>query len=291
MHDFCVPKSGIRRRGHWRPYDDGRVAPGWIGKETTRLSSKEFRESDDAWSVLLTGCYFNSDVLRSAEPVCLFKKDEGLLIAMKVRSPGGPIPGASVKVGRKPPGGNALIIQYGLNLNQQPGHQRLARIEDLLPLEDDDWYDLYIPYDLKNLTSEDSCGDQSDGIPGHLFVWMSNMLSNDQGDGMVRDAVILDQMCVDGKLVSVDQSGPTSAYRIWPNPGHGTVQVDLPAPALPGTSIKLVTLTGQTVKTQEVITGSTTQSVMVDDISSGMYFVVIERNGMTQAVFRWVCQK
>lgn len=268
----------------------GGEASGWIGEGLHPTMLEGVPESDDAWSILLTGCYFNSDILTSADPVCLSKTDTGTII-IRLRTPGDPIPGASVKVGRKPPCCSRMIIGYGLNLNQKAGHQRLAMIEDLLPLEDDDWYDVYIPYDLKNLESEDSCGDMSGGLPGRLGIWMNNMLSSDQGDGKVRDAVIIDQICLDGDLVSVDHSGPTRAYRIWPNPGRETIRVKLPDPALPGTRLRLVNLTGQTVADQVATVGQAEQNMNTNSVSPGMYFLVIERNGVAQAILRWVSQE
>ena len=267
----------------------GGEAPGWIGEGDHPTVLEGVPEAEDAWSILLTGCYFNSDLLISADPICLSKTDTGT-ITIRLRTPGDPIPGASVKVGRKPPGGNNIIIGYGLNLNQQAGHQRLAIIEDLLPLEDDDWYDLYIPFDLKNLESEDSCGDLSCGLPGHLGIWMSNMLSSDQGDGNVRDGLIMDKICMNGITVSTFDLNKYTGLRLYPNPTPGSFTLELPHHATPGTTFRIIGLTGQVLMEQRATAGVTEQIINTENLPAGFYFIQVWNQGSIAGVVKFVRQ-
>lgn len=259
----------------------GGEAPGWLGEGDHPMVLEGVEGSEDAWSVLLTGCYFRSDVLRSAEPVCL-KRDEGIL-QVRLRTPGDPIPGVSVKVGRKPPGGMTLAIQ---SENQKAQAKRLAIIEDLLPLEDDDWYVLYIPIDPDNLEPEDSCGDNSEGVPIQLLLSISNMLSNDQGDGNVRDAVIIDHICLDGTIVSMQPIAPKADIRLYPNPAGREVTLQLPWEPSGPTEVVITDVTGSSKMRLPLQKGLSTHILPVDRLSPGMYFVQVVERGVSIAVSR-----
>ncbi len=261
--------------------------PGWVAEADFPRVIEGAPESDDGWSVLLTGCFFDADVLRTEMPRCLARDDSKNTAEIRLRTPGDPVPGAMVKVGRKPPGGNLSMHIIEANLQAQ---RYSVSLQGLLPLEEDDWYDLTIPFTTGSGPSQDSCGDGQAGVPVHLAVWVDNLLSNDQGDGMVRHAILIDRICVGGTLLSVDPAGPGGGYRVWPNPGRETIRVALPEPALPGTHLRLVTLTGLTVEDQVAALGQTEQDMTTAGLSPGMYFLVIERNGMTRAILRWVCQ-
>ncbi|MEZ5032587.1 MAG: T9SS type A sorting domain-containing protein [Saprospiraceae bacterium] len=265
--------------------DDG-VCPGWVAGADFPRIMEGAPESGDGWSVLLTGCFFNSDVLQSAQPICIAKQP--VTASARLRTPTDPIPGADIKVGRKPPGGNLTIHVIEANLQAQ---RYRVTLTDLLPLEDDDWYEVTIPMDLTNWVTEDSCGDNEAGVSVHLAIEVDNLLSNNQGEGIVREAVLIDHLCLDGELVAIDPVPPSGVYRVWPNPGREIIRVELPDAALSGTRMRLVNLTGQTVSVRDAAIGLTEQTVDTAGLPPGMYYLVIERNGMTRAILRWVCQE
>jgi hypothetical protein len=275
----------------------GGEAPGWLGEGEYPTVLEGVDGSDDAWSVMVTGCYFSSDRLFSKMPSCAGKNEAGTL-TLRMRSPGDPIPGADIKVGRKPPGGTKLTIALDDGAPKDPckGPQKeqdcyyLAEIMDFLPVEDDDWYDVYIPYDLSKWVPTDSCGDGDAGVPVRLNIRLSNMLSNDQGDGKVRDAVIIDQVCMDGKLVNIQQPVPLSGMRLFPNPNAGSFTLELPQPATPGMSIRITGLTGQVLLHQAAEAGRQVHTIDLSAHSSGMYFVQVWSEGRIVRVARFVKQ-
>jgi len=271
----------------------GGECPGWVALHDVPVVMEGVDGSTDGWSVLLTGCYFNSDILQSAEPVCIFKKDEGLLIAMRIWGD----PHIDSKDDKKWDFSRLTLALLGKDAAEPPcdkyalEDRRTVILHDLLPFEEDAWYELTVPFDLSNWDAQDSCGDDHAGVPLHLAMWVDNLLSSDQGDGNIREAILVDEICMDGELVALDPTGSAGSYRLWPNPGRESIRVELPEPALPGTRLRMVNLTGQTVADQVAAIGQSGQDMTTSGLSPGMYFLVIERNGMTRAILRWVCQE
>lgn len=273
----------------------GGVVSGWVGEGEFPTVLEGVEGSDDAWSILLTGCYFNSDVLRSSEPICLSKTDTGTL-SIRLRTPGDPVPGIPVLIGKPPPPRNLIIGLVNPQAAQPPfglyppEGKYLIVLRGFLALEDDDWYELSVPFDLSDWVSLDSCGEDPSGYPLHIVIGVSNLLSNDQGDGNIREAILIDQICMDGEPVSLDPAGSSGSYRVWPNPGRESIRLLLPEPALPGTRLRLVNLTGQPLVDGEAKVGQSEQTLDTSGLPPGMYFIVVERNGMARAILRWVCQ-
>ncbi|WP_373495245.1 T9SS type A sorting domain-containing protein [Aquiflexum sp.] len=266
---------------------------GWVGEGPSLAVLEGVEGSDDAWSVLLTGCYFTSDRLAAIKPVCTSREDKGTLV-LRIRSS---TPNACCASCRPPlPSkiGNKLIITIddGQNVGckAQKGCLCIAEIEDLFPIEDDDWYDVYIPYDLSEWEPTDSCGDESLGSPARLNIWMSNMLSSDQGDGNVRDAVIIDHICMGGTLVGTDNPPSSLGYRLFPNPTLDAFRIELPYPAMPNTSMHVIGLTGQILLNQLIPEGILDHVVNAGSLAPGMYFVEVIQNGKRAAVFKVVKQ-
>lgn len=277
------------------PLDMGGICPGWVALHDVPVVMEGAEGSEDGWSVLLTGCYFNSDVLMTNMPVCM--DEAGPRTArITLRTPGDPIPGGTIKVGRKPPGARPSIALVNPQAAMPPfdKYSKEGRIQytlhDLLPFEEDAWYELTVPFDLSNWDAQDSCGDDHAGVPLHLAIWVDNLLSSDQGDGQIREAILVDEICMDGELVALDPAGSAGSYRVWPNPGRESIRVALPEPALPGTRLRLVNLTGQPLVDGEAKVGQSEQTLDTSGLPPGMYFIVVERNGMARAILRWVCQ-
>lgn len=274
----------------------GGEATGWVGEGLYPTVLEGVPESEDAWSILLTGCYFNSDVLSSANPVCLSKTDTGT-ITLRLRTPGEPIPGADVKVGRMPPGGNSISIVLFNDQKAPPpfpcestkeGCNTIAVLYDLAPLDSTDWYEVHIPYDLSRWEWVDSCGGLSSGTPVYLSVRMSNMLSNDQGDGVVRDGMILDQICMNGTLVNTSNPIAKGGLQIRPNPTSGMMNVFLPDTAIPGDNLRVLNLTGQVMLQQPLNVGAVIQEVDLARLPSGLYFLEVVHQGKRQPTLKIV---
>jgi hypothetical protein len=274
-------------------------APGWVAATDNPVLLEGPADSQDGWTMLLTGCYFNSDVLSTSVPVCLSKTDSGIL-SLRLRTPGDPIPGVDVKLGRKPPGGNRIIIQLFNDkaapppdpcAGQKGGCNIIGVLEDLIPLDSTDWWDVFIPYDMNKMVWTDSCGDQSDGIPVYLSIKMANMLSADQGDGNVRDAVLIDNICLEGTLVQTEQFPSAKGITIKPNPTTGYISIELSEEANANTTFRVMGLTGQTFLNTPAQVGSKMQSLQTALLPSGLYFLQVIIDGQVRQVVKMVKQE
>jgi hypothetical protein len=274
----------------------GGEAPGWTAAAGDPKLLEGVPGSEDGWAMCLTGCYFSSDVLSSAESFCVAKGDTGTLtLRLRSPTPGDPIPGCDVVVGRKPPGSSSTIALYtGTNAPfpncPDASCYTLATIEDLLPLDDGDWYNVSIPYKLSDWMALDSCGDGAGGIPVRLAVYVSNYLSEDQGPGPVRDGVAIDQICMDGLLVGLKGTLPAAPLRLYPNPSPGQFTLELPEPATPGTTLRIISLTGQVLMERRAEPGSKLHPLDLSALPGGMYFVQVWKEGLIEGVAKLVKQ-
>ncbi len=275
------------------------VAPGWTKKENAgppyEVHLLEYGNSQDGWVMGITGSYTGAGVLSTEAPLCVSKSDTGTL-TMTLRTPGDPIPGAMIKVGRKPPGGGNNIILYTGNTMPWPNCQdascySLAVLEDLLPFDDDDWYELRIPYNLSDWQALDSCGDFSGSIPARMAVYVGNYLSEEQQSaGPIREGVVIDNICFQGMTVSTKEQALSGTLRLFPNPTTGHFILELPAPGAPGTTIRITDPTGRLALEATAEVGSEQQQVRAGALPAGMYFVQVLQSGRVVGVSRFVKQ-
>ncbi|MEQ1745374.1 MAG: T9SS type A sorting domain-containing protein [Saprospiraceae bacterium] len=267
---------------------NGGTSEGW-----TSLSGEPFvlegqpAGTLDGWSVFLSGNLDTADVLSSASAVCIGKETG----TVSLRLAGDPIPGRDIKVGRVPPNGIIYVDYYSGN-NFTPHNctscYRLAAL-DILPLDTGEWVQIEIPFNLSDWTAFDSCGDGSAGIPLRIAVHVSSPIGDEQGE-QARYIAELDNLCVDGSLVSVKNPAAPLPLRLYPNPTSGTFTLELPAPALPGTHFRITDLTGRLVLEQAATDGSDRQLVGTGDLPAGLYFVQAASQGQVIGVARFVKQ-
>ncbi len=255
-------------------------APGWTAAEghPTLLEGQPIG-NQDGWTMHLTGNYEVSDILISEEVYCLSKSDNGVLTFRFITDP---IPGADIKVGRKPPGGNITVDLVQADQAQPPypcetqkeGCNRIAELEDILPVEPGDWQDIQVPYDLSDWAATDSCGDGNGGIPVRLAVYVWNYLSADQCACPTSHSMQLDNICFDAALVSTDQPpGIDHALVIYPNPTSGLLQVVLPTALQEETQLEVYDLTGRNLIHHVVPFGEKATQLDLTSLPIGLYFL------------------
>ncbi len=271
-------------------------APGWRIVEHSgdphELYLLEYGSSQDGWVMVPTGTYTGAGILGTVEPLCLARNDTGT-VTLRLRTPGDPIPGVSVKMGRKPPGGAATIVLYTGNNSVWPNCQgggcyTLANLEDLFPFDDDSWYDLQIPYDLRRWAASDSCAGGR-GVPARLAVYMSYPLSMDQG---LTDlpGFLIDDICLRGQVVGVREAPLPKPLRLYPNPTAGSVTVEWPAPSTGPALLRITSPTGQVLQQQPAEAGTRWHELDLRALPAGLYFVEVWSEGRIAGIGRIVRQ-
>ncbi len=77
---------------------------------------------------------------------------------------------------------------------------------------------------------------------------------------------------------------------IFPNPSTGAFTAELPAPASSGMFLQITDPAGRIVKVQQIITDSVQQTVQVDQLPAGLYFLQLVSEGKILATQKFVKQ-
>lgn len=83
---------------------------------------------------------------------------------------------------------------------------------------------------------------------------------------------------------------PLQSFGLYPNPASGSLTLQLPSPANPGTAFRIIGLTGQVLLEKQAETGSMMQNLDVSKLPAGLYFVQAVTAGRVVGVGRFVKQ-
>lgn len=271
----------------------GGNAPGWEALAGNPVLYED-ASSPDGWAMVLTGNYDTSDVLSTAMPFCISKNDTGTLEIL-LRAPSDPIPGIPDTGRRRPPSGSGKIMLFtGANLPypncQGASCYELADLADLLPFEDDGWYQLSIPYNLRDWSPLDSCGDKAAGVPARLAMFVYNYLSPAQSDGPVNHAMIIDDLCLGAMSVGTQNPEYGQAIRLYPNPTTGVITLELNISATPGMRNVITDLAGRIIQENLAEPGANEQKMDTGNLPSGLYFIQVISDGHVLAIEKFVKQ-
>jgi hypothetical protein len=245
-------------------------------------------ETLDAWALYITGNLDSSDVVSSAMPICV--EGSGMV---SLRVAGDPIPGMDVKIGRTPPGSTMFVVLYQgntLDIHNCENCYKLVSVDGLLPLDSGEWVQIEAPFNLNNWATMDHCGDGEAGVPVRIAVYITSPFGNNQGGLQNGYRAELDNLCLEGTLVSVKNPTERLSLSILPNPNPGSFSVELPEAAMPGMRFRVVSLTGQVLRELSTQPGSNTQTVHVDDLPAGLYFLQVVSEGKVLAEEKFVKQ-
>lgn len=125
-----------------------------------------------------------------------------------------------------------------------------------------------------------------------LTIHIENDLTDDELDA--NSIVQLDNICFEQNdrttVPTFDINKEEGHIRIYPNPNDGEFIVELPEPAMDGTSIRIIGLTGQILFDKRNITGKALQSVKTSQLPDGMYFVQVLSEGHVLYINKFVKQ-
>lgn len=272
---------------------DAGKANGWEAFTGSPLLLED-GNSEDGWSMVLTGSRDASDVLSSAMPFCIPRNDTGVM-EITLRAPTDPIPGCDVKVGKKPPGGGIHISFFTGMSNPYPNCEGqncyvLANLEDIIPFDDNGWYNLSIPYDLGDWDPVNFCGDNNAGISAKLAIYVDNYLSQDQFIASVKDGVVIDDLCIGSKHVGTQNPSLSQSVHVYPNPNNGTFTVVLPSPAKVSTTFRITDISGKTMIERNAEISHIQQQLDLQELPGGLYFLQVVTDGKVLGVEKFVKQ-
>lgn len=269
--------------------NSGGTSRGWnsISGEAEVIEGTE--GSIDGWTILLSGNLDTADILSRAEGIC-HNKGVGVFSAhvksSKSNSSERRFPSIlKVFLGRGwsfPPTFSVRNPCEGIDCYE------LASVP--LPVTDTgEWFDIEIPYDLRDWIALDSCNDFS-GVLVRPVIFVVNDFGTNQGTENTYSYAQLDNVCFNETIVSVYDPHRTESIRIYPNPNSGEFYIEMRNPAKQGMTLRIISLTGQVLTDKIVDVGHTIQSIDASYMPEGMYFIQVVSDGRVLSIDKFVIQ-
>lgn len=249
--------------------NSGGVSQGWRGISGEPIVVEGEMGSSDGWSIQLDGNFDSSSILTTLEPVCLEKTSGNATLRFKIK---------------KGSGKDMLVLKlYRLDAFDADvcNYETCYVIEDQKatpPPNPNQWVDLTFPYDLSDWLISDDCGVKP-SVRVRPALYFFNHLSDDQGGIETKTIIAVDNFCLGGMLVNLDDLHLQKSIHLLPNPTPGSFTLTLPTLTIPGMSIRIVSLTGQTLLEKEAETGTDRQLLDAGNLPAGMYFVQLWNAG------------
>ena len=234
-------------------------------------------ESFDGWTIELGGNRETVGILTTIEPVCL-ERDSGLItVRIAVNDSG-------VQIAKKAPERPfdklhmKLFRGDSFDINNCNGIECYELATLSLSALGSGWHEWQIPYNLRNWDAFDQCGGSNAVLVKPAF-YVTNGLMDEQGGEETYSFAQLDNFCFGGQLVSVENPVQKQHIRMFPNPTSGELHIQFSA-AIPNDGfIQVVDLYGRLVQEKKLETGQSLQTLSVEALSPGIYFVKITERG------------
>ncbi len=150
-----------------------------------------------------------------------------------------------------------------------------------------EWFEIEIPYDLRDWIALDSCNDFS-GVLIRPVIFITNDFGSNQGAEQTFSYAELDNVCFNGTIVSVDDPSRQENIRIFPNPTNGSLTIEMKSPALSAMMLRIASLTGQVVLEVQMEPGKLIHTVKTNDLPEGVYFLQMISDGQMVSVNKFV---
>jgi hypothetical protein len=153
-------------------------------------------------------------------------------------------------------------------------------------LDSGQWLELEVPYDLSNWDAFDPCG----GVLVRPYIFVTNALTNAQGGVETYSYAELDNFCLNGIPVAIEEPVQRKEIRLYPNPNSGEFTVAMTEPSTQGMSLRVISLTGQLLMEKKTDVGQTIQNINASFLNQGMYFIQLVLDNRVLFVEKFVKQ-
>ena len=258
--------------------NSGGQSNGWKASSGNPKLKEDQITSSDGWTMQLSGNLDTADILTTVEPVCLARVEGmiGIRIAVGDSAPGGIFIAKAAK--EKPEQKMKLAFSRSVvQLNHCDGIDcySLAAISYAAP-DSGEWLDVFIPYDLSQWDAFDPCG----GVLVYPGLYVTNALANDQGGEDTYSFIQVDNLCINGTIVAVDQPAHQNGIHIFPNPTSGELILQFSGTPPNNSIVQMIDLYGRLLKEEKLEPGRQTHTLSLATFTTGVYFVKVTENGM-----------
>jgi hypothetical protein len=260
--------------------NSGGATQGWSRISGEPIVVEGETGSTDAWSIDLDGNFSSSSILTTLDPVCLEKTAGDATLRFKIKQGG-------IK-------GMLVLVLYRNDAFEagECNPETCYAIEDqkwTQELHLNQWMQLSFPYDLSDWAVSDDCGNMP-SVSVRPALYVLNHLSDDQGGMETKTIISIDNFCLDGMLVDLDNLNNKQIIQLYPNPTPGHFTLDWQGAPWPEGRVEIAGPLGQTLRSWPVPEGASQMEVQVDNLPAGMYFVKILSEGKLVKVMKIVKQ-
>ncbi|MDZ4749927.1 MAG: T9SS type A sorting domain-containing protein [Saprospiraceae bacterium] len=268
-------------------FNSGGMSRGWSAASGDPVVIEGEPGSADGWTILLSGNLDTADILSRSESICL-DKSEGVFATTVKGS-------KSNTSERRTPGTLNIYLKRGWSF--PPTFSVLTPCEGIdcyalasVPLPStntDEWFDIGIPYDLREWIALDSCNDFS-GVLVRPVIFISNAYGTNQGAEKTYSYAQLDKVCFSRAIVAVNDPDRRENIRLYPNPTSGSISVELNAPAGSDMSVQISSLIGQVFFEKQMEVGKLMHNLETHYLPHGLYFLRVIAEGRMVSVSKFV---
>lgn len=242
---------------------------GWSSAGGAPMVVEGGPNTNDGWTIELSGNFDTSDVLTTLEPICLEKSTGKITLDFGIKEKGTR---------------SALVIAFyrgdNFDINDCDGSVCFEIDQKAYPPPDrNERVQVQFPYDLSNWAVSDDCGDHS-GVLVRPVVYAYNHLGFNQGGDETKTVIYIDNLCLDGQLVDLQEVSKQQSIHLYPNPTSNTLTLEFKGAVPKAGNVQILDLYGRLLEKQNLLPGHQKHQLSVADLPAGMYFVRVTDGGV-----------
>jgi|GEM_PF-1039591 len=246
---------------------------GWKASSGNPKLKEEQIDSFDGWTMSLSGNLDTADVLSRLEPVCLSKQKGTISIRLASYS------STELRKDVLETKNTRVFLTQGDNFELNNCSDitcfELASIS-MSNLDTTGWLEVQIPYDLNDWDADDFCG----GIMVRPVVYVTNSFRTSQLAPATFSSIQLDNICLNGTIVAVDESAQIHDIFIYPNPTSAELILGFTGNTPNDGIVQVFDLYGRLLIVEKLEPGQSSHAFSIESLSTGIYFVRVLENGL-----------